>query len=500
MSARRGLFVRVLSSVAATLLLGTLIVAAPHEAAAVKLNPSLVPGGSVLEAQLTPNGSRVVYRADQEANGRVELYSVPVNGGTPVKLNGPLVAGGSVSAFQITPDGNRVVFLADQDLDGLVEIFSVPVSGGAPVRLNDELMFLVVGSVGVTSFQLTSTGDRVVFLADQDTAGHFELFSVPVAGGARAKLNGPEIVLGGSVIGYEIAPNNSRVVFRGDIEDDNLIELFSAPIAGGALVKLNPPLTEDVVSFQVTPDSSGVVYRAAQDNEDVVELYVVPIAGGGATKLNGALPADFEVSNFQITPDGSRVVFRARREISQPPPADDIVTIEIYSVPVAGGAMVKLNGALVAGGSVSDFKIAPNSSRVVYLADQEVDTRFELYSVPVQGGTVTKLNPALVANGDVSGDVSGTTLLDERPQFTPDSSRVVYRADQAADQVFELFSVPVGGGAAVRLNPTLLAGRDVFAFEISPDGSRVVYLADQDDNGTNELYSVPITGGTRRRR
>jgi hypothetical protein len=39
----------------------------------------------------------------------------------------------------------------------------------------------------------------------------------------------------------------------------------------------------------------------------------------------------------------------------------------------------KLNGTLVSGGQVIDFHISPDSSRVVYKADQETDEQFELF-------------------------------------------------------------------------------------------------------------------------
>ncbi len=458
---------RVAALVAAALVLGGLL-AAPDEAVAVKLNGPLVAGGAVVEAELTVDGNRVVYLADAAVNGVFELYSVPARGGQATKLNRTLVAGGSVKGFQITPDGSRVVFLADQDVKGVVEIYSVPVGGGPVTRLNDDLISLVGGNV--SSFQFSHAGSRVVYLADQDTADHFELYSVPVGGGPRVKLNGPTIVLGGSVVDFQISLDDGRVVFRGDIETNNLFELYSAPLLGGSITKLNPPLTEDVDSFAITANSTQVVYRAAQDSKDIVELYIVPIVGGAATKLNGLLPEGFQVSAVQLTPNGSRAVFRARREIKQPPPAEAIVTVELYSVPLTGGPMIKLNPTLAPGGSVLDSQLTPDGSRVVYRADQDADTVNELYSVPVQGGSVTKLNPPLVANGDVLGDSTSTALLQEGPQVTPDSSRVVYRADQVTDTVNELFSVPVGGGAVTRLNPPLLSGRDVFAFDISPDG------------------------------
>ena len=69
-------------------------------------------------------------------------------------------------------------------------------------------------------------------------------------------------------------------------------------------------------SYQVSPDGSTVVYRADQDTDDVTELYSVPIGGGAVTKLNGALPAGGSVfySGYQISPDGSTVVYNADQE------------------------------------------------------------------------------------------------------------------------------------------------------------------------------------------
>ena len=55
--------------------------------------------------------------------------------------------------------------------------------------------------------------------------------------------------------------------------------------------------------------------------------------------------------------------------------------LSLYSVPLGGPAAagIKLNGALVALGDVDNFAISPDSSRVVYLADQQTDNVFELY-------------------------------------------------------------------------------------------------------------------------
>jgi hypothetical protein len=134
----------------------------------------------------------------------------------------------------------------------------------------------------------------------------------------------------------------------------------------------------------------------------------------------------------------------------------------------------------VAGGDVSGFySFSPDSSRVVYLADQVTNDVSELFSVPGTGGAAVKLNGPLVAGGEVSS--SGV-------QFSSDSSRVLYMADQNTDDVTEIFIVPTTGGTAVKLNGSLVPGGDVSDVQFSPDSSLVLYLADQDADEVVETY------------
>jgi Tol biopolymer transport system component len=183
--------------------------------------------------------------------------------------------------------------------------------------------------------------------------------------------------------------------------------------------------------------------------------------------------------SLQISPDSSRVLYQADQT------TDGV--LEIYSVPSTGGTAVKLNGPLVLGGDVDEQDFSPDSIRVVYDADQTTDDVVELFIVPATGGTAIKLNGPLVAGGDVSGFYS----------FSPDSSRVVYKADQVMNDVSELFSVPGTGGTAVKLNGPLVAGGGVSSgVEFSSDSSRVLYMADQNTDEVFEIFIVPTTGGT----
>ena len=104
--------------------------------------------GDVYAHVLSPDGARAVYRASHDDPQALDLYSVPVDGSAPaVRLNPPLVAGGNVEWPPLfSPDSSRVVYVADQDVDGMLELYSVPLAGGTVVKLNAPL--IPAGDVG----------------------------------------------------------------------------------------------------------------------------------------------------------------------------------------------------------------------------------------------------------------------------------------------------------------------------------------------------------------
>jgi len=267
---------------------------------------------------------------------------------------------------------------------------------------------------------------------------------------------------------------------------DPNVYIKTLTIGGGTVTKLNAPLvsggqvTDDGgISgvFEISPDSTTVIYLADQEIDETFELYSVPIGGGTVTKLNPPLVTDGDVlNNFQLSPDSNTVTYVADQ--------DTFARFELYSVPIGGGTVTKLNPPLVTGGQVDNdlVQISPDSSTVVYNADQDTNNVFELYSVPIGGGTVTKLNPPLVGAED-----AGVFRI------SPTGNTVVYAADQDTEEIVEIYSVPIVGGTPQKLNGPLVSGGDVSTgFSITADGSRVIYAAEQDTAGVTELYSVSI--------
>jgi len=55
--------------------------------------------------------------------------------GAPYQISGDMVTFGDVGVFQISADGQRVIYRADQDQDDVFELYSVSIAGGSAVKI-----------------------------------------------------------------------------------------------------------------------------------------------------------------------------------------------------------------------------------------------------------------------------------------------------------------------------------------------------------------------------
>jgi len=440
----------------------------------VKLNGPLPTGGDVQTSFLiSPDGTRVVYLADQTTNNVFELFSRPIDGsGSPVELNGTLIGGGDVQGgFVISPDSTRVVYLADQTSDGVFELFSRPIDGsGSAVKLNSTP---VSGGDVLAGFRISPDSAWVVYSADQNADGLVELFSRPIDGSGAAT----DLSNGFVISDFLISADSTRVAYR---KDSGALDLYSRVIDGSAVaVKLNGTLPGfgEVNSFAISSDSARVVYNADQDVLGRDEIYSRPIDGSGASvKLNDTLAGGGDVlPAFLISPDGTRVFYLAPQDISG--------VTELYSRAIDGsGTSTKLNGTLTTGGDVlTGVLISADSTRVAYRADEVTDTVIELFSRPSDGsGTAIKLNGTLALGGAVA-----------KFRITADSSRAVYAATQEQSGQNDLYSRPIdGSGSAVKLD----GAEGIEDFEVSGNSARVVYVTTATSTAASDLYSRAVDG------
>jgi Tol biopolymer transport system component len=480
--------IRPLHASSALVALGALGVAAPSASVAVQSyrlsGPELSSPSSPLEhVRTTTDGSRVVYSA-RNVSG---VYSVSSAGGErPIRLARAI---SYVAGLEITPDGRRVVYEADENTRDLFELFSAPIRGGSP---SVELSTPALGDVG--RFAITPDSGHVVFTAP---SGAPRVHSVPSDG------SGPLLLLDASREAWDfaISSDGSRVVYRTNHYDGSPGNLYSVPLDGSqAPVKLNDP-GDAMFDFVIVPSSDRVVYSMLLGGAR--KLFSTPIDGSSPPlQLDGA--GGDVCRGFQLTPDGLSVVYKADEDVNE--------VFELYLVPVDGSlAAIRVSAPLVAGGDVqpgdlyrleqSLFRISPDGSRAVYLADEDSNEVLELYSVPLDGSRASvKLNDPLAAGGDVQFG-SNPEYLPPLMDITGDG-RVVYVADRDTDEVFELYSVPIDGSSPpVELNDSLgdAIYRDVFDFRLTPDGQHVLYRANEDFVWFTDLMVVPVDGSGRAR-
>jgi len=423
----------------------------------VRLNGTLVAGGSVLSASFSPDGQRVIYVADQDMNDAAELYSVPSAGGSPVKLHAPLgphrcVQRLGLSWFVLTPDGSRVVFAQDTQAAGdRIELFSAPIDGSSPPL---ALTSTMVSGGSVTAFELSADGASVVFVADALVNGQFEALVAPVDGSAPPLLLS---TLGGNVNRAGISPDSTRVVYAASAA-------YSVPIDGSA-APLQLGTETGVYDWRFTPDSQRVVYR----NVDDLVSARVDGSSPGVTLASG-----LDGHQFDLTPDGARSLYIATSLLG---------SVNLYSRPVDASEPAKL----LARGDIGMFRIAPTGRRVAFTKGDVVHV---LRAIDVEGDGPVQLLWDDNANG-----------FDFR--FVPGREHLAFTVTTNVLDEPDLFHVPASGAEpALPLGPGRilalggdLSKRTVAAFPTGPRSrTGLLLFAGPNALGGEDLFAQPWDG------
>ena len=253
--------------------------------------------------RISPDGSTVVYLADETVPGAFELYRVPIGGGASTRVTPALVPPQRVAEFTISPDGGTVAYTANQELSYVDDLYSIPIGGGTPVKLSPGAGD-VVPAGAQTGPVISPDGSTVVYLSDHASNDDIELYSVSIDGGPSTKLN-TTLAADEDVERFAVSPDGTTVVYW-TIQGSpfNPLQLLSVPIGGGPSTQLNVAPAEDIVlpPFAITPDSQFVIYRSGL-------FYKVPLGGGTATPLSGW------GSEYRLAADGRVVIFHGGTSI-----------------------------------------------------------------------------------------------------------------------------------------------------------------------------------------
>ncbi len=438
--------------------------------------------------RISPDGEWIIWIQDAEVNNAHALWAARRWGGTPKRLSGTLPPGALFQTVLFSPDSKNVLYSAEQDSEDQTELYTVPLLGTAAdgVKLSPPLP---AGEDVLSLPRFSVDGSRIVFnTTHPGTAGH-TLFSAPVDGSSPAVgLDGP-FDAQGMTLNFVVAPG--RVVFQRQASPSATYEIWTVPIAGGAKTRLTPPIVGSggAMAPRLAPGGARVAFLMKDaPTQPADELWSAAVGGaaGSAVRLADVPAAGGDVYRWDFTFDGSRVVFTADREIDE--------KYELYSVPTNGSAPpVKLSTGLIAAGDVNDFETSPDGTTVVYSADWAFDNRAEVFSVPILGPSAAgvRLNRTLTA---------GETTL---PGAYFDDQILYVVGDTAGTYANELRGAPYGGPASaewpVLLAETLISGpgvvlpeRSVLKADVGTPGDFELWTMKNDGSGAPESLFNPL--------
>ncbi len=452
----------------------------------VKLNDTPSHAGVVtVQPRRTPDGTRAFYLADYLVDDEFELFSAVIGvAGTQVRLTNQPVAGGDVltNTYFSTADSARVVFRGDLDTDGVDELYSASTTAaGTQIKLNTTPQPL--GDVA-NDLLLTADGNRVIYRGDLETDLQNELYSAPTgAAGMQIKLSGPPVAgFSGVDSLYRLTADGGRVMYTGVLDAAGVTELYSAPTdAAGLQIKLNntPVADGDVGATSITPDGARAVFLGDLVVNDRQDLYSAPLdMAGQQIQVNTNTSGGNVSQGFAILPDSARVVYSGNLNM--------LGQSELYSAPIDGsGPQITLSTTSLgdAGDVIGIVSLSPDASRVLYRGTLTTAGVTDLYTA----STTTAGTQVALSN-------FATAQLIVTPRFTLDGQFVVYGVDTdgdlAQDVVFAADAL--GQNPPLQISDPLIAGGRITFFSITPDSQKVIYRADQDALGIFNLFAASL--------
>ncbi|MEZ4270688.1 MAG: LamG-like jellyroll fold domain-containing protein [Myxococcota bacterium] len=380
-----------------------------------RVNPLMSPGGQIEQAVFAADNT-VVYVADNDTPGDFEYYAANPDGSSLRKFNGPGQGGSTgYSGFILSPDKTRIVYASTERSPTDTDLYVADLAGTQTSQVNPTIVGN--GSAFLTEAQFTFDNQDIVYSANSNYMGVTDMF---VALGASGSIRNISQLSSGDAHRSILSSDGKYLVYGVREYQVGLHSLYSSPLDGSApAVRMHEHLITGEVagSFRMTEDSQYVVYVLRRAPEHKSNLFLVGIDGIPVGDSASATPSVGSVTTFETT--GHQVVYLA--------PQFDADILELMVVNLDTFERYRLHAALSAGQGVESFLLTPDGSHVIFLADLVAGTT-ELYSVPLSGPPINRVNDGISAGGDVA-----------HFELSPNGSSVAYLADVDNSGSLELF-------------------------------------------------------------
>jgi hypothetical protein len=444
---------------------------------------------------------------DTKSKKPVALFSSFDDGSDITELTGVINRDGTGNVFKVSPDGKRVAYLSEENNEDDTET---------------QISELSSDDADVTEFDWSPDSSRIAYLAEDGSDGRVELYTNLAEGGENRKVSG-SLPRDGEVKAFEWSPDSELLAYSADQNKLGEFELFTTPPTERDPVRVSGsflPNRGDVAEFSWSPGSSRVAYLSDQqlagffelftsrprrsEDPDLISdgvsvrdfawapdevdemiaystdrrIYTARPNGGNNTPITPDLVINGNISDFSWAPNSTRIAYRADQEVNE--------VIELFTVEPDGDDDLRISGDLTTGGDVTDFVWSPDSAFIAYRANQDDAIKFELYvTTPDDSSNDTK--------------ISGSSMIgnvDPVFEWSPDSTRVAYQANQRTAAAIELFTATPDGQENDRISGDLSNGNNggEIKWAWAPDSSGVGYISDQENDGMFELFGSTPDG------
>ena len=304
--------------------------------------------------------------------------------------------------------------------------------------------------------------------------------------GSAVHLLAPDRLSSASIEVYALSPTGIYVAYRASAGGTDLERLYIANVYTGEITEVTRrfggPLGAD--AFAWSPIGTHLAYTGGDDAAAPGRLYLYELAADRSIRVSpGETPAH-NLSTLAATPDmllwspnGAALAYRS-----------DYGTTELNAIGPDGSAYRRLSAIPTLDSVVHEVVAwAPNSSRIVYVAEQDTPGAPELFATNFDGSGNLQLSPAFPAGGEVLS-----------ASWSRDSRYVAMAiAQDALSAHILLWGSAADGSHAWNIASNLGASGavDPFMIEWSPDASHIAYLADANGDGLSEFYSGAVPSG-----
>lgn len=202
-------------------------------------------------AQFSPDGEALAF--SWSITGEPQLWVMAAEGGQPRRLT----FGGGISFFRWAPDGSRLIYGADNDGDEQAAFYSIAADG------SEERLVLPAAEGGFRNFG-DFAGDDIVYASTERNGLDFDIWRTSLDGEAELVFEGEF-----AFYAHDVSPDGRQVIVTESVGEDSdnlhLLDLETGTL--NTLSAPDPRANHGDAGFEWAPDGSGFYFATNRGRE-----------------------------------------------------------------------------------------------------------------------------------------------------------------------------------------------------------------------------------------